>query len=77
MAIDRTVTMVEGGGSIRRLDGASTRLLCSGQVIVDCASAVKELVENALDAGATNLEVRLVDSGLTSLEVSDDGRGMS
>lgn len=42
---------------ITRIDQASVHRICSGQVIFDLATAVKELVENAIDAGATNLGV--------------------
>ncbi|QDZ21121.1 DNA mismatch repair protein PMS1 [Chloropicon primus] len=65
-----------GGGSIRRLDKGSTRLLSSGQVIVCLSSATKELVENAIDAEAGSIEVKFKDYGLTCVEVSDDGCGM-
>jgi len=50
--------------------------ICSGQVILDLSSCVKELIENALDAGATNIEVRLKDHGTETLEVSDNGCGV-
>ena len=50
--------------------------ICSGQVILDLSSCVKELIENALDAGATNIEVRLKDHGTDTLEVSDNGGGV-
>lgn len=43
--------------SIRKIDAESVHRICSGQVIVDLSTAVKELVENALDAGATSIEV--------------------
>lgn len=61
--------------SIRALDSNSIHKICSGQVIVDLATAVKELVENALDAGATVLEVKLKEMGVESIEVSDKGWG--
>jgi len=50
--------------------------ICSGRVILDLSSCVKELIENALDAGATNIEVRLKDHGTDTLEVSDNGGGV-
>lgn len=49
----------------------------SGQVILSLESALKELVENALDAGATQIDVRIKDGGLESLEVIDNGSGIS
>ena len=63
-------------GSIKAIDNASVTKICSGQVVVDLATAVKELVENALDAEATTIEIKLRDMGLTSIEVSDNGRGI-
>ena len=50
-------------------------LLCV-QVITSLRSAVKELVENALDAGASSVEVHLCDHGATSIEVIDNGHGV-
>lgn len=44
-------------GEIKAIDKATVHRICSGQVILDLATAVKELVENALDAGATSIEV--------------------
>ena len=49
----------------------------SGQVIVDLCSVVKELVENSLDAGASSIEVRFKNNGLDSIEVQDNGCGIS
>lgn len=49
----------------------------SGQVIVDLCSVVKELVENSLDAGATSIDVRFKNNGLDSIEVQDNGHGIS
>ena len=63
--------------AISSLDAESIRLMCSGQVVVDLASAVKELVENALDAAATSVDVRFVDYGASEIECSDDGCGIA
>ena len=65
-----------GGQGIRPLDAAVRRRVCAGVAIASVAAAVKELVENALDAGATRVDVTLVDSGLDSIEVADDGSGI-
>jgi DNA mismatch repair protein PMS2 len=46
-------------GSIRAIDRSTVHRICCGQVITDLPTAVKELIENALDAGATTIEVRL------------------
>ncbi|ACO69396.1 DNA mismatch repair protein-MLH2/PMS1/Pms2 family, partial [Micromonas commoda] len=62
--------------SIRPIGASSVHRICSGQVVLDLAGAVKELVENALDAGATNIEVRLRDHGQDSVEVVDNGCGV-
>jgi len=62
--------------SIRAIDRESVTKICSGQVVVDLATAVKELVENSLDAGATTIEVKLRNEGLGAIEVSDNGAGI-
>ncbi|KAJ3155912.1 Mismatch repair endonuclease pms2 [Geranomyces variabilis] len=61
---------------INAIDQASVHRICSGQVIADLATAVKELVENSIDAGATTIEVRLKDNGLEAVEVIDNGAGI-
>ncbi|MCO5570235.1 hypothetical protein L7F22_023954 [Adiantum nelumboides] len=66
-----------GGGLIKPIDKASVHRICSGQVILDLSMAVKELVENSLDAGATSIEIKLKDYGADSLEVADNGCGVS
>ncbi|BGO92545.1 ATP-binding mismatch repair protein [Rhodotorula toruloides] len=58
------------------IDKSSVHRLTSGQVVIDLQSAVKELVENALDAGATKIEVRFRDYGLEAFEVLDNGKGI-
>ncbi|PIL33827.1 hypothetical protein GSI_03533 [Ganoderma sinense ZZ0214-1] len=63
-------------GPIKVLDPASVHKISSGQVVVDLQTAVKELVENSLDAGSTSIEVRFKDYGLESFEVVDNGSGI-
>ena len=62
---------------IRPIAKEHVHRICSGQVVLDLAGAVKELVENALDAGATNVEIRLKDHGAESVEVVDNGSGVN
>ena len=63
--------------TIKPIEARSVHQIQSGQVIVDLCSVVKELVENSLDAGATSLEVRFKNSGLDSIEVQDNGSGIT
>ncbi len=62
--------------SIKAIDGKSVHQICSGQVILSLATAVKELVENSIDANATNIEIKLKDYGIESIEVLDNGDGI-
>ncbi|KAI4807483.1 hypothetical protein KUCAC02_027289 [Chaenocephalus aceratus] len=66
----------EPAGAIKAIDKQSVHQICSGQVVLTLATAVKELVENSIDAGATNVDVRLKECGAELVEVSDNGKGV-
>jgi len=63
--------------AISAIDRGTVHQICSGQVVLNLATAVKELVENSIDAGATSIDIRLRDHGSSLLEVSDNGKGVS
>ena len=62
---------------IQLLPDSVANQIAAGEVIQRPASVIKELVENSIDAGANTINVVCVDSGRTSIQVVDNGKGMS
>ncbi|RMC18389.1 hypothetical protein DUI87_04275 [Hirundo rustica rustica] len=66
----------ESYSTMKQLPGETVRLLSSSQVITSVVSVVKELIENSLDASATNIDIKLENYGFGKIEVRDNGSGI-
>ncbi|WP_075617596.1 DNA mismatch repair endonuclease MutL [Paenisporosarcina indica] len=63
-------------GHIRLMDEPLSNKIAAGEVVERPASVVKELVENAIDAGSTSIDIYLEEAGLRTIQITDNGSGM-
>jgi len=64
-------------GDIRRLDPHVANQIAAGEVVQRPSSVVKELLENAIDAGATKIDLHIENAGKSLIQVQDNGKGMN
>ncbi|PHQ45932.1 DNA mismatch repair protein MutL, partial [Halorubrum sp. C3] len=75
-AADARGGAAEDAGRVRRLDRATVDRIAAGEVVTRPARVVGELVDNALDADASRVEIAVDGDGTDRIRVADDGRGM-
>ena len=63
-------------GKIHVMNQTLANKIAAGEVVERCASVIKELIENSIDAGSTDIKVELISSGIKSMKVTDNGSGM-
>ncbi len=61
---------------IKVMDEILANKIAAGEVVEKCASVVKELVENSIDALSTEIKIELIDAGTKSIKITDNGSGM-
>src|SRR5574344_1038749 len=62
---------------IQIMDEILANKIAAGEVVEKCASVVKELVENSIDANSSEIKVELIESGVKEIKVTDNGSGMN
>ncbi|XP_054011244.1 mismatch repair endonuclease PMS2 [Hylaeus anthracinus] len=70
------IPTTEKSKKINAINKQTIHQICSGQVVLNLATAIKELVENSLDSGASLIDIKLKDYGKTCISVSDNGSGV-
>ncbi|XP_011505505.1 PREDICTED: mismatch repair endonuclease PMS2 [Ceratosolen solmsi marchali] len=74
--MDESIAITEDSKQISAINKETIHRICSGQVVLNLAIAIKELVENSLDSGATSIEIKLKEYGKTCISVIDNGSGI-
>ncbi len=70
------MNMVNDMAKIKVMDELLANKIAAGEVVERCASVVKELVENSIDAGSTEIKIDLIEAGTVQIKVTDNGTGM-